>query len=197
MLTSPSDLFRRWAPDLYIYYADMLTQLHSRHPELKLNHSKVFAAATINMGPRTVTLGHYDCLNLAWGMCGICVFGRFDGEKGGELRIKEFKAVVRLPSGSITYIPSALVRHENLDIQAGETRYSLTVYSAGGLFRWVHHGFRLTPHISSLPLSQQEQRLADDQMRKDTSWARFSKLTDLIQMYKLDVDIDASSSSRQ
>lgn len=34
------------------------------------------------------------------------------------------------------------MRHSNIGIQEGESRYSFTQYAAGGLFRWVDHGFR-------------------------------------------------------
>lgn len=34
------------------------------------------------------------------------------------------------------------MRHSNVAIQGGETRYSFTQYSAGGLFCWVDHGFQ-------------------------------------------------------
>lgn len=39
-------------------------------------------------------------------------------------------------------IHSALIRHQNLPIQPGERRYSITQYSAGALFRYVGNGFR-------------------------------------------------------
>lgn len=34
------------------------------------------------------------------------------------------------------------MRHSNVAIQKGEERYSFTQYTAGGLFRWVDHGFQ-------------------------------------------------------
>ncbi|KIY61385.1 hypothetical protein CYLTODRAFT_447726 [Cylindrobasidium torrendii FP15055 ss-10] len=44
-------------------------------------------------------------------------------------------------TGVTVFIPSALITHYNLPIAPGETRYSITQYSAGGLFRWVNNGF--------------------------------------------------------
>ena len=145
------------------------------------------------MGPRTVTFPHFDCLNLGWGLCGICIFGRFNGETGGELRLEELGIIVRLPCGSLTLVPSSIVKHHNLEIATGERRYSITLYSAAELFRWVHSDFKLAPDIRRLPLSQQQQRAADDRMRKDNEWARFSKLEELIQVYRMDTPVNNRS----
>lgn len=50
--------------------------------------------------------------------------------------------VIEFPPGATILIPSASIRHSNIGIQQGETRYSFTQYAAGGLFRWVDHGFQ-------------------------------------------------------
>jgi hypothetical protein len=50
--------------------------------------------------------------------------------------------VIEFPPGSTIIIPSAVLRHSNVDIQKDEMRMSFTQYSAGGLFRWVDYGFR-------------------------------------------------------
>lgn len=49
---------------------------------------------------------------------------------------------VEFPAGSTVLIPSAAIAHSNVPIQPGERRYSFTQYSAGGIFRWVDHGFQ-------------------------------------------------------
>lgn len=50
--------------------------------------------------------------------------------------------VIEFPPGATILIPSASIRHSNIGIQEGESRYSFTQYAAGGLFRWVDHGFQ-------------------------------------------------------
>lgn len=49
---------------------------------------------------------------------------------------------VEFPAGSTILVPSAAIAHSNTPIQRGERRYSFTQYSAGGIFRWVDHGFQ-------------------------------------------------------
>ncbi|KAJ6538367.1 hypothetical protein DFH09DRAFT_1090605 [Mycena vulgaris] len=39
-------------------------------------------------------------------------------------------------------IPSAAIFHSNIPVAEGKHRYSFTQYTAGGLFRWVEHGFK-------------------------------------------------------
>jgi hypothetical protein len=102
----------------------------------------VFATCTFNFSPRTVTFPHVDAANLAWGWCCITSLGNFDPDLGGHLILWDLNLVIRFPPGSTIMIPSALLRHSNVSVQQGETRYSFTQYTAGSLFRWVHNGNR-------------------------------------------------------
>ncbi|TRM59745.1 hypothetical protein BD626DRAFT_368069, partial [Schizophyllum amplum] len=107
-----------------------LTQLFPR---------SVFAACTFNVGPRTWTRRHLDLLNLAFGWCSITALGNFDDRSGhGALILWPLKLVVRFPAGATAFIPSSVVEHSNIPISNGETCYSVTQYTAGGLFRWQY-----------------------------------------------------------
>ncbi|KAI0650189.1 hypothetical protein C8Q79DRAFT_998092 [Trametes meyenii] len=143
----PSDgssaAFRLFAPKLHAYYSDTLDALEARHPRLKRNFkNSVFARITFNLGPKTVTYVHIDQNNLPAGLCAITALGDFDPELGGHLILWDAGLVIEFPPGVTILIPSALLRHSNTAIRPGETRYSLTQYSAGGLFRWVECGFK-------------------------------------------------------
>jgi hypothetical protein len=94
------------------------------------------------LGPRTVCFRHTDHKNLAFGWCSVASLGSFDPKKGGHLILWDCKLVVEFPPGSTVLIPSAILSHSNVDIGEGEKRYSFTQYAAGGLFRWVEHGFK-------------------------------------------------------
>lgn len=96
-----------------------------------------FAATTANFGPQAWCRSHLDLKNLAYGLCCIAVFGKFNHQRGGHLILHELKVILEMRPGDIVFIPSAVVTHENIPIGAGETRQSLVFYSAGGLFRWV------------------------------------------------------------
>ncbi|KAJ7133851.1 hypothetical protein C8R46DRAFT_923555, partial [Mycena filopes] len=138
-----NSMFRSYAPTLHRFYRDQLRllrlfglYLRPLLPELLT----VFAACTFNFGPNTVTLPHVDAANLAWGWCCITALGLFNPDLGGHLILWDLRLVIRFPPGSTIMIPSALLRHSNVAIQQGETRYSFTQFTAGGLFRWVHNG---------------------------------------------------------
>ncbi|KAI0644828.1 hypothetical protein C8Q79DRAFT_912471, partial [Trametes meyenii] len=138
-----SAAFRLFAPKLHAYYSDTLDALEARHPRLKRNFkNSVFARITFNLGPKTVTYVHIDQNNLPAGLCAITALGDFDPELGGHLILWDAGLVIEFPPGATILIPSALLRHSNTAIRPGETRYSLTQYSAGGLFRWVECGFK-------------------------------------------------------
>ncbi|KAJ7471711.1 hypothetical protein B0H11DRAFT_1695346, partial [Mycena galericulata] len=131
-----------YAPKLWRYYRDTLRALFEHHTSLKHNFkNSIFPAATFNCGPGVVTAGHIDFLNLVHGLCGITSGGEFDHTEGGQIYLDQIKLVIDFPSGAGLLIPSGFVKHGNTSIQASETRFSLTQYAAGGLFRWVKYGF--------------------------------------------------------
>ncbi|KAJ7164846.1 hypothetical protein C8R43DRAFT_1122726 [Mycena crocata] len=146
-------LFKAWNPAVHALYVSTLDALtFDYNPALKHNFERkysAFAAATLNFGPRTVTLPHIDALNLAWGWCAITALGFFNPDAGGHLVLWDLKLIIRFPPGSTILIPSAILRHSNIPIQPGESRYSFTQFTAAGLFRWVDNGFKSDTTVAS------------------------------------------------
>lgn len=52
------------------------------------------------------------------------------------------KLVIEFPPGATILIPSAAIEHSNMPISPGETRLSITQFTAGALHRWVDNGFQ-------------------------------------------------------
>lgn len=141
-----------WFPDVHKVYRAHMDALRSFDPTLKgPSPYSSFAASTINLGPKTVCYSHCDLLNLIFGLCLVFVFGKFNPAKGGHLVIHELKLIIELAPGDIFLFPSGCFTHQNIPIQPDETRFSLTAYSAGGLFRFCAQGFQ----------TQADQRLHD------------------------------------
>lgn len=145
-------------PLLYDHCADYLGRLFAHDDKLKKNFpSTIFAATTYNFGPCTVCYEHIDPGNLAYGMCSVTPFGRFDHTKGGHLILWDCRLVIQFPAGSTILLPSAVVAHSNTSIQPDEERYSFALYSAGALFRWVENGFqRSAAYYTSLTEAEKE-----------------------------------------
>lgn len=132
-----------FAPQVFSILHDGLEALLAWNPSLTCNFKKsVFAAATFNFGPRTVTFPHTDPANLAWGWCAITALGYFNPDLGGHLILWDLGLVICFPPGSTILIPSAVLRHSNTSIGDDERRFSFTQYSAGHLFRFVYNGCR-------------------------------------------------------
>jgi hypothetical protein len=103
----------------------------------------VFACAAINFPPDVVAIPHRDHLNLGYGWCSITPLGHFDHKVGAHLVLPELELAIQFPVGSTIFIPSAAFTHYNTTIQEGETRSSITQFSAGGIFRWTAYGHQL------------------------------------------------------
>ncbi|KII92207.1 hypothetical protein PLICRDRAFT_103115 [Plicaturopsis crispa FD-325 SS-3] len=180
-----SAAFATWAPNLYTYYVEHLRPLHTTYPRLKRNFiNSVFAAATFNFGPVTCTYPHRDPGNLPFGWCAITALGKFDPTRGGHLVLWDMHLIIEFPPGTTILIPSATIRHSNVAIQKGETRFSFTQYTAGGLFRWVDQGFQ--PSSSFLAaLSSEEVKEEKVRAKVQERWNMgvnlFSDLTSLQQ----------------
>ncbi|KAJ7026432.1 hypothetical protein C8F04DRAFT_966393, partial [Mycena alexandri] len=102
----------------------------------------VFAAATFNLGPRTITYPHYDGRNLLWGWCVVTALGWFNYKRGGHLILWDLGLIIEFPPGSSILMPSALIRHSNIRIGPKEKRFSFTQFSGAGLFRWIDNGLQ-------------------------------------------------------
>ncbi|KAL1657906.1 hypothetical protein GGF50DRAFT_121366 [Schizophyllum commune] len=134
---------KTWAPDYHSFLRENRRSMRSQHPDLRYNfRNSVWSATTINYGPRTATLPHKDFSNLPWGWCPITALGNYDPKRGGHLVLWELRLVVEFPPGSTIIIPSSLITHSNTTVGPGETRFSVTQYTAGALVRWVDQGFQ-------------------------------------------------------
>ncbi|KAH9923230.1 uncharacterized protein B0H18DRAFT_955931 [Fomitopsis serialis] len=176
-----SSVFRTWAPRLYDYYAAHMQPLLAQDPRLRPNFAhSVFACTTFNFGPRTCTLDHRDCGNLPFGWCAISALGDFDPQKGGHLVLWDLKLVIEFPPGSTVMIPSATLRHSNTQVQENEERFSITQYTAGGIFRWVDQGLQPSAaYYSSLDNIEREEARRRAAARWMEGMALFSTLDEL------------------
>ncbi|KAJ3720931.1 hypothetical protein C8R42DRAFT_696497 [Lentinula raphanica] len=136
-------VMKSWAPRLYSYYESHFEDVLQSDPRLRrIFDNSVFAAAAFNFGPKTVCFPHVDYGNLPFGWCPIWSLGTYNYHKGGHLVLWDLELVIEFPPGSLIVIPSGILRHSNTNIQRGESRYSFTQYTPGGLFRWVDYGFQ-------------------------------------------------------
>ncbi|KAJ3834829.1 hypothetical protein F5878DRAFT_544229, partial [Lentinula raphanica] len=133
-----SAAFKTWAPKLHTMYKEYTIQLQKLVPGLPQNFSNsVFSCCTLNLGPRTTTVEHLDHKNYIYGWCAVTALGSFDHRIGGHLVLWDLKLLVELPAGWTILIPSAYLRHSNTILREGDSRYSFTQYTAGGLLRVI------------------------------------------------------------
>ncbi|KAG7091523.1 hypothetical protein E1B28_010552 [Marasmius oreades] len=135
--------FACWSFKNYKYYLDAMKKLGASVERFEPNFERSqFASITFNFGPQVCTCEHTNAKNCPHSMCAITAAGKFDHTKGGHLVLPDLKVIIEFPSGCTLLLPSAILRHHNTPIQPGETRYSVTQYSAGGIFRWLEYGNR-------------------------------------------------------
>ncbi|KAJ6504517.1 hypothetical protein DFH09DRAFT_1251904 [Mycena vulgaris] len=163
-------MFKSYAPILHEHYRTMMKKLHRWDKVLVRNFNKltsVFASATFNFGPVTVTLPHLDFVNLAWGWFCITALGNFDPNKGEHLILWDLHLVIRFPPGCSIMIPSAILRHSNISIQQGKTRYSFTQFTSAGVFRFVENKFRSDKLLKKQGRTQAEKaQLVEEWMKR-------------------------------
>ncbi|KAJ7763875.1 hypothetical protein B0H16DRAFT_1310973, partial [Mycena metata] len=143
-----SSIFGTFAPKLFCDYVTHLQPLFDNDPNLRHNFTNsILPAVTFNLGPQSVTFGHLDHLNRPCGWCLVTNDGDFDYKRSAHLWLKQLKLVVEFPPAATAAIPSAVIEHGNTPLAPDETRYSITQYAAGGLFRWVKYGFRTVKEL--------------------------------------------------
>ena len=137
-ITVALEIFNPAMRKLYWTVREALT---SQYPDLHWNfkHS-AFSTTTLNFGPQTVCIPHADENDFVFGWGTLKSFGSFDYTKGGHVAFWDLGIMFQFPPGAEFFFPSARFIHGNTQLQEGETRYSMTSYSSGGLFEWVHRG---------------------------------------------------------
>ncbi|KAF8130506.1 hypothetical protein K438DRAFT_1643685, partial [Mycena galopus ATCC 62051] len=142
----------RYAPKLYRYQRATMRGILENHPDIRppLSNS-VFPTITCNLGPDVVTPEHLDSLNNPYGFCAVTAAGSFDHTKGGHIFMKQLQLACEFPSGLTILLLSGTCEHGNTPIQKGETRYSITQYAAGALFRWAAYGYKSTKTLLAQP----------------------------------------------
>ncbi|KAF9064131.1 hypothetical protein BDP27DRAFT_1230948, partial [Rhodocollybia butyracea] len=124
--------YKRFCPGMYEEYQKNSDALRAWKPSLCQNFKNtVFAVTTVNFGPQVIADDHVDNGNFGPGGCTISNAGNFNDHKGGEMVLWNLGVIIH----------SALIRHQNLPIQPGKSRYLITQYSAGALFQYVANGF--------------------------------------------------------
>ena len=146
--------FATWFPKMYKYYRDTLGRLYEHDEELE----RLFPTAS---GQQC-----HSTLAQQLGATAIRIGGTWPS--------------IEFPPGASIIIPSAVVGHSNVTIQPHETRYSFTQYAAGGLFRWVEHGFQkeaiYTKGLSVAELAAEKVRR---EQRKNFGLSLFSTMDEL------------------
>ncbi|KIK52537.1 hypothetical protein GYMLUDRAFT_180009, partial [Collybiopsis luxurians FD-317 M1] len=110
---------------------------------LELNFSNsVFSSMMVNFGPSTWTYIHTDSKNDIRVPCAVTSGGNYNWKLGGHLVLWDFKVILEFPPGATILLPSALLRHSNIPVGAGETHVSVMQYTAGGIQWWLEYGGR-------------------------------------------------------
>ncbi|KAJ7222791.1 hypothetical protein C8J57DRAFT_1094440 [Mycena rebaudengoi] len=174
-------VFANWAPDIFDYYVVHMRLFYQRYKHLSRPFlNGIFCACTFNLGPYTCALGHRDFANLAFGWCAITALGYFDYTKGGHLILWDCKLILEFPPGATILIPSAAIFHSNIPIADGELRFPFTQYTAGGIFRWIEHGFQNEEsYLASLSKEERKREKAEGLERWAMGGDLFSSLESL------------------
>lgn len=167
-------MFANYYPKLYREYLDMVNALERTQPYLRRAHPQtVFAAASANFG-QAATFEHTDFANKANGICTIFCCGYFDPKRSGLLVLRQLNLAIQFPPGSLILLPSALLKHANTALALGESRYSFTQFSAGGLFRWVQYGCQSWASLQAQSKKNNDRRAQDELDARSTAFIKAS-----------------------
>ncbi|KAJ7934575.1 hypothetical protein B0H13DRAFT_2305675 [Mycena leptocephala] len=149
-------------------------------PSMRWNYvNSLFAACTFNFGPRAITAPHLDFANLAWGWCSVTALGDFDPDFGGHLILWDLRLVICFPPGSRSLSPPPWYTLQRSHPRARQ-RSSITQYTTGSLFQWVHNGCKMdTAFQSSVSAEEKKARAAEDARRWEEGVKMFSVVDDL------------------
>ena len=97
-------------PKLYQEF-ETLEKLYQLKPSLQRLFNSIFSACTINLGPQTITLPHFNYKNKRNRVISLCSLGNFDYKKRGHVIFKTLEVAIEFPSGCAILFPSAVIEH--------------------------------------------------------------------------------------
>ncbi|KAI0790271.1 hypothetical protein BC629DRAFT_1440080 [Irpex lacteus] len=167
VVTTANSMFHYYFPKLYKDYVDVLHQFHKLTGLLKTRTrvnggpgdddpdwdpplGGAWAAECVNAPPKVATEIHVDQANKANGICPIFSYGDYNPKTSGHLVLPELQAVIEFPAACFIFIPSATLMHGNTLLHEGDVRGSLTMFTAGSLFRWVAYGGRTEKELKKM-----------------------------------------------
>ncbi|KAJ3904023.1 hypothetical protein F5879DRAFT_802473, partial [Lentinula edodes] len=132
-----------WFPRCYQEALYRKRQLQQLRPKLLPNFANsVYSCMTVNFGPQTWTYIHTDSKNDPCLPCAVTSGGKYNWKLGGHMVLWDFRIILEFPPGTTILLSSAFLRHSNIPVSKGETRVSVTQYSAGSIRRWLEYGGR-------------------------------------------------------
>ncbi|KAJ4473241.1 hypothetical protein C8R41DRAFT_775790, partial [Lentinula lateritia] len=132
-----------WFPCCYREALYRKRQLNQLRPKLLPNFdNSVYSCMTVNFGPQTWTYIHTDSKNDPCLPCAVTSGGNYSWKLGGHMVLWDFGIILEFPPGTTILLSSAFLRHSNIPVLKGETRVSVTQYSAGSIRRWLEYGGR-------------------------------------------------------
>ncbi|KAJ3925557.1 MAG: hypothetical protein NXY57DRAFT_906916, partial [Lentinula lateritia] len=159
--------FATWFPKNYAEHLRLNSELDSKLPHLKRNFdNSVYLCMTVNFGPSTWTHIHTDSKNDVRILCAITSGGKYNYKQSGHLILWDFKLILEFPPGATILLPLALIRHSNLPTAPGETRISVTQYTAGGVRRWLEYGGRTEEEFRT----KDPQKFAEAWAKRNSGW---------------------------
>ncbi|KZV60054.1 hypothetical protein PENSPDRAFT_594549 [Peniophora sp. CONT] len=141
--------------------------------------NSVFAMCTFNLGGDVWTLAHADTENFASGLCGIAALGYYDRTTSGHLVLHTAKRVIEFPPKTHALIMSSAFIHSNIPIASHEQRWSITYYTAGGIFRYLASDGRTTKQWKEEAPEEFASYETSHAQRWDEAMARFSTVASL------------------
>ena len=139
----------------------------------------VYPAATINLGPRVITVDHFDSANLPYAWIAITSLGNYNPKTGGHIILRTLGIAIEFPPGSTILFPSAVIQHANVPVLPHEKRASITQYVAGSLIRWIDYDYQSQKQFAA----KKPEEWKKVQRGRKKAWERavslFSKLDEL------------------
>ncbi|KAJ7432253.1 hypothetical protein B0H11DRAFT_1760777, partial [Mycena galericulata] len=127
--------FEGFSPRAYLLASSLSEAIFKDDPTLERVTPGIWTNITFDLGPQTVTPPQCGSRRIIlWWWIAITALGKFDPDRGGHLILWDLGRVLRFPPGSTVLLP-AVLRYSVAAIQTGETRYSITQYTAAP-FAW-------------------------------------------------------------
>ncbi|KAJ7277029.1 hypothetical protein C8J57DRAFT_1504867 [Mycena rebaudengoi] len=158
-------IYQSFSPRLHAYSENAVELIFDHNSELRHVYPGAFSTVEFHLGSLESPPRLHD-RDFLHGWRAITSFSKYDSCFGGDLILWDEGLVIRFPVGATVLFPAALMCYSFCAVKEGETHYTFSQYTPGGLLRYIENDYRCDADLEEFARYREKERLHERRERR-------------------------------